>query len=130
MKTCSFTLERLIDILNNSIRSIRIKENIPDNSILVLHKSITQSPVIKAYKTYEYALWLVYPDGKKGRVFTVRRQDRVLSDSEQGYTEYFEELFIRELFNGILSEGSLIFNNIVYGRYIRDNNEQIPDSFN
>lgn len=116
------TLEDIIEAINRYIEKRRHYEGLEHiRSHLVLHKSITPSPIAKAYKVYEYILWLV-DSTKKYRVLTLRYQSRVLAGMEEAVTRHCEKDFLDNLIKLIIdgksttSDGTIL-EDIIYGRY-------------
>lgn len=116
------TLEDIVEVINRYIEEKRHYRNLDHiTSHLVLHKSVTPAPMAKAYKVYEYILWLV-DSTKMYRVLTLRQQSRVLVGMEEVFTKDFEKAFIENLFKLVVDGKSTtsdktILEEIIYGEY-------------
>lgn len=116
------TLEDIVEVINRYIEEKRHYGNLGHiTSHLVLHKSITPAPLVKAYKVYDYILWLV-DSTKMYRVLTVKHQSRVLAGMEEEFTKGFEKSFLENLLKLIIDGKSTtsdktILEEIINGRY-------------
>lgn len=121
-------LEDIVESINRYIEDRRLHEGLNTaRGHLVLHKSITPAPLAKAYKVYEYTLWLIRTPHQY-RVFTLKQQERVLAGMEEEFTRVFERHFFEGLLKliidgkGFNSDKSTL-EEIIHGEYTGNGNE-------
>lgn len=101
MKICS--MNSIVEGFNRFIESKRAERKIFDNGHVVLHSTITPNPTMKAYKTYESALWFV-KDGNKYRVVVVKYCTRVIDGHDDEIKRILEIELSKALFTFATSD--------------------------
>ena len=111
-------MNNIVEGLNRFIEIKRFEKKIFDNGHIVLHKTITPNPTMKAYKTYEASLWFV-KDGNKYRVVTAKYCTRVIDGHDDEIKRLLEIELSKALFTFVTSDK---MEEIVNGTYT-DTNE-------
>lgn len=93
----------IVEGFNRFIEIKRVEKGILDNGHIVLHRTITPNPTMKAYKTYEAALWFV-KDNNKYRVVTTRYCTRVVDGNDSEILKILEIELSKALFTFVTSD--------------------------
>lgn len=109
------SIEDVVEALNKYIKLER--ENLKINPVkkqhLVLQKIISPHPTFKAYKTYEYILWVI-SGSKKAKLLVLQHQAKCLQTMEELLLKELEIQFVCNIFDYV---DKCKLDNIVYGEY-------------
>ena len=117
------TLEDIIESINEYIADRRKELDVTNHQYLVLQRTITPDSTFKAYKQYEFIVWVV--GGKdQYRLFTLSHQANVSANFEEALIHNLEMQFVTKLLSCLIEDKSFsnkdrtLLEDIVYGEYI------------
>lgn len=127
MKICNMALDNIIEAINRYIDNNRNPELL-NRQHLVLQRIVAPHTTFKAYKVYEYILWVV--DGiDKYRLLTLKQQIKSVSGTEELITEQLELQFTCGIVE-LLMDKKYLIKQVIDGEYPTNNNEPVPDPSN
>lgn len=98
-----YNMNNIVEGFNRFIELKRAERNISKNGHIVMHKTITPNPTMKAYKTYEITLWFV-KNLTKYRVITIKHSTRVVDGNDTEVLKYLEIELVKTLFTFATSD--------------------------
>lgn len=130
MKIYNMMIEEVVESLNKYIGDKRYNKEdcatVTDH--IVLHKLVIPAPTFKAYKVFEYTLWVIH-GSTKYKLFTKKLTCKVPSGAEAAATEHFEVEFLIDLLKVVFDtkskyyENKTVLEDIVYGKYAHNYDE-------